>query len=726
MAGTEINIPFFNWTAFYYAEILEALLQFMRRECPELTSESAVDPHIQLLRAFACVGHLTNGIADLTANEATLVTAKLAQSVRNHLRLIGYELAPSIPAQAEIVYELAQSVATQITIVPDTSQVATKANPGTATAYYEPTEEVNTLRTDLLYRFWAVEDGVSLNWTTAANTTADPLVPWNTPVGGSASREGDSLVFGHGQVMWSEVEITLTTPAAGLTGVWEYWDGNWQKTRPTAILLGGTYLVLDLTSYLGATNLQGTPIRVTFNDTGAYEDLFSSWDGVKNIVTTVGLLGQSSPSATLQDYTIGSAWERFSDLADVTANLQTGGKVTYTLPQNLEENWAIGEFEGTNGYWMRYRIISVATPTAPILDRVFIDKGKQYAKQLVVQGKTQNDNPLGSSNGTANQSFTSTKDGFIFNSDSVFVDDVHWTRVANFLASKPTDRHYTVELNAVDRPTFRFGDGTAGAIPTAGVANIRASYRYGANTNGNIGANTITQDQSGLVYINKLWNPRAASGWVESEAASPVSLERVKISGPASLRAGDVAIGPDDAALKILKASKEDPTLLTISRAFPIEGGGGDKTIELVVVPAGGALASPEQLAALALYFNGDKYSIPPKKKRIVANQQVVVSNYSQKTIDISVDIIGTVEADTVIAALTALLNPEARQADGVAYEWGFGDKVSLDRLDYEIWKVDRAKIKEVNILTPGSDQILGSRQLPIIGSVVVNVTAPS
>ena len=88
MAATTIVIPDFEFGGVYYAQILEALFQYKRRNVPELTDESEFEPFVQLMRMQALVGHLNNVLLDITANESTIVTASLVDSVRNILRAI--------------------------------------------------------------------------------------------------------------------------------------------------------------------------------------------------------------------------------------------------------------------------------------------------------------------------------------------------------------------------------------------------------------------------------------------------------------------------------------------------------------------------------------------------------------------------------------------------------------------------------------------------------------
>lgn len=722
-----VQVPNFSWSALYYPQLLEALLVFKRDNVPEHTDESATDPLNQLLRAFACIGHLNNTLLDQVANESTLPTAHLVETVRNMLRLIDYELASAIPAQTDIIGELSQVLGTSIVVVPSLAQVATQGDAVTVSRVYESDDASLVQRTDQLLACYGVEDGIYTNYTTVANTVGTTFSPWSTPVGGTDTREGDSLLFCHGEVMPDTVEFTISTGSTGIIGVWEYFDGLYQKAVPDTITDLGTAIRVNLTTYLGTASRAGTPIRITYNVTGAYEDVYSTFSGGINVATSERLFGQTTPSLLQTDYSVGSPWERFENLEDETNGLNEEGAVTFDLPQTLTRNWSLGTFNGIQGYWMRYRIITLDPNVAlvsPIISLITIDTGRQYVKFSVTQGQTQDDIPLGSSDGTANQSFEGSQDHYLHSTATVFVDEIEWLEVDNFLGSRGTDRHFIVQRTANDRPVFRFGDGIAGAIPPIGANNIRASYRYGADENGNVGAETISVDRAGLTYINKLWNPRPAVGWRAAEGSTEESLELAKIAGPASLRVREVALGPDDIEILALRAPYIDPNVIAISRAVAIEEGFGPKTIMLVVVPSGGNIATTEQLTAISYFFNGDRFSAPVRRKRVIANQEVAAVNYLPRTIDITMEMRtrgNTTEAE-VLALFQRLLQPEAvKEEDGVTFEWDFGGRVPTSRLVHEVFSLDKF-ISDVDITVPAEDVQLLPTELPVFGTLTITI----
>lgn len=725
---TEIEIPTFDFAAFYYPQLLEALIVFKRLNLPELTDESPQEPLIQMIRAMALIGHLNNTLLDLVANESTLTTARLPETVRNMLRLIDYEMESATPSQVDIVMKLAQVLSSTIEILVDFTQIGTRAQGTDVSRVFEVLDAYSVTRTDRLTKCYGVEDSTYTDYTTLANDVAGPFTPWTTPVGGSSTREGDSLLFGHSEAMWDQVDIDLNTIASGIAGVWEYYDGNYNKSQPSSVVDNGATITLNLTAYLGVTDLRGTPIRVKLNESGAYEDRYSYFSGGANKVDTLTLLGQSTPSTDAADYTVGSVWERFTNLGDTTivsaAPLKQDGVVDFDLPQTIVENWALGAINGSTLFWMRFRITTVSTPTAPSINRLRIDLGNQFIKRLAIQGIFQTET-LGSSDGSDNQSFLSSQENFIFTSDELTVNDIVWTRVTNFLSSKPTDRHYRVQLEENDQARFIFGDGVTGAIPQNGVNNIAASYRYGAQDDGNVGANTIVLDKSGLALVSSLYNPRPATGWSAAEGSTEADLAKTKVSGPATLRVRDIALGPDDVETLAVRASKIDADVIGMSRAKAIEEGFGPKTIKLVIVTAGGALATQDELDVVSEFYNGNQFSSPTKQKRLVANQEVTAVNYTPHTINITavVKARGAVTALAIQNALIQVLQPEALKDDGVTYEWEFGDVVPTSRINHEIFKVDES-IYDVDISLPVADIDMLDGELPVAGTITITVTS--
>lgn len=719
MAKT-VEIPDFDFSAFYYPQIYEALVQYKRRVLEELTDESDYEPFNQLLKAFALVGHLNNVHLDIVANESTLPTSRLETTVRNMLQLIGYTLSSASPAQVDILYKLARVLTLTTELVPYRSVVGTKRVGDSAVIQFEADETLSCDRTDEFSAVLARRGLAYVDFTAEANdrTPGTSWSPWIT------AAIGDALYFGHEKAMWEELHAEILSACSGITGIWEYHDGTWLKSTPTSITdMGGT-LLFDLTSYLGTSNKQGTVIRVYRNNTMTFEELSSTWDGSANVVQTTGYLGQTSPSLDPEDYTVGSNWEPVSDTVDGTSGLTVTGELSYTIPQNLTENWIAGEINGLNLFWLRFRILEVSTPVSPSLDWATMDAGNQYVVGQVTQGRTITEDPLGSSTGVPSQRFETARDYFLAGTMEITVNGTAWQQVENFLASQPADLHYTVEVGDNDRATVVFGDGVSGRVPPAGTNNIVATYRYGAEDDGNVGAGTVTVDKTGLSYISSVTNPRPAVGWKLGEGATAETLEQAKVNGPRTLRVRDVALGPDD--VEALAVSYiDDSGASPFSRCHAFEEGFGPKTIEAAVVAAGGGIATAAQLAGLDTYFNGDKFSYPTVRKHLVANQEVTSTNHVPHLIDITATVYGDVEEESIRNHLSQVIQPEALKDDGVTWEWDWGGEVPVSRLSHEIFMAD-TDIKRVDISVPAADVPLEPHELPKLGTLTLTIIRSS
>ena len=724
--STNITIPDFDFAKFYYGEILDALIQYKRRYVPELTDETPYEPLIQLLRAFALVGHLNNTNLDLIANEAYLSSAKLVESVREHLRLIDYQLKPAVPSQVDELFELATTLLSITTVVPENALISTTETVGAPEVFFEVLEAVTSARTDELSHVHSYTDAgpVWADYTTEANAASD-WTPW-TDVSAR-----DAIYFGHADALWDKLSfVSVTTPGNGIVGIWEFYGNHVYKIAPSDVTDGGTTLTFDVNSMVGVADRSDTVVRVTLNSTGAFEDRPVVFGTINEITTTVegGTLGQSPVSTTTTDYTLSMPWYELSDVVDgteVTGQFEQAGNVDYTLPQSLTENWQKTTVEGDDEYWVRFRVISETSTADPVLNGVQIDLGKQYVITSVIQGQTKLDAAILTSDGSPDQSVTLSRDYFILNSETVTASDEEWIPVDNFLSSKSTSKHYTVSLGENDRATINFGDGVLGFIPPTDSI-IDAEYRHNAELDGNVGADTVTNDRQGLVSVSSVTNPRGASGWAASQGSTEQSLEQAKIEGPASLRIKEVALNSDDVeTLAVSYVDDNGTSPFVRSKAF--EGTYGPKTIELVVVAAGGGFASTTQLEDAEKYFNGDKTSTPVKPKRIVANQELSAGNYTQKTIDITATVTaGDITGQEIEDAISRILQPEALGDDGISYLWEFGEDIPVSRLNHEIFKIDDS-IEKVVFSTPASpwlDIELGIRELPVAGAISITVVA--
>jgi len=93
-----------------YNSFRQALIDLIPAKLPEWTDRSEADFGIVLIELFAYMGDILSYYQDRIANEAFLTTAQERRSVINHLRLIGYEMAPAAPAAARLSLIVANNV----------------------------------------------------------------------------------------------------------------------------------------------------------------------------------------------------------------------------------------------------------------------------------------------------------------------------------------------------------------------------------------------------------------------------------------------------------------------------------------------------------------------------------------------------------------------------------------------------------------------------------------
>lgn len=330
-----IQLPDFNFAAFYYTEVLEALLEYQRKNVPEISNESPFELSIQMQRSFALIAHLNNVLTDLVANETQLPPARLRASVVRLLALIGFTPNANIPAVADVRMRLTSGFTASTLIVPDNALFGTRRQADTNPIEFEADESVTVNPTNELDAGWLyrADTGVWTDKTTEVNTDSSTLV-----FDAIVERH---LYLAHDSAMTDTVEITGISTALDLgddraatphSFHLQYFDGNLQDTQPDAVdtAFSATGIRFDINGLVGDLPKIGTYAHVFVNASGATQRrpvLWESGTGTNYIVTD-GFLGQSSVSTTPTDYTVGSYWHDIAIDSDETeAAPQISGEV---------------------------------------------------------------------------------------------------------------------------------------------------------------------------------------------------------------------------------------------------------------------------------------------------------------------------------------------------------------------------------------------------------------
>lgn len=131
--------PAIDYTNKDYAALRQAMLDLARYRLPEWTDQSPADLGMLLVDLFAYMGDIILYYQDRIASELFLSTATERRSVLNLLRLVGYELAPPVAAQADLALLFrVPGVAQPVTVVvPNNAQFTTKSEGGAPQQTFE-------------------------------------------------------------------------------------------------------------------------------------------------------------------------------------------------------------------------------------------------------------------------------------------------------------------------------------------------------------------------------------------------------------------------------------------------------------------------------------------------------------------------------------------------------------------------------------------------------------
>lgn len=142
-------------------------------------------------------------------------------------------------------------------------------------------------------------------------------------------------------------------------------------------------------------------------------------------------------------------------------------------------------------------------------------------------GEIVRDEPLGSSNGSANQRFTLRNKPLTYVSApsaagarstlEVRVDGIRWDEVPSLYGREPDERCYVIRRDDDGTAHVVFGDGVQGARPPSGVENVRATYRHGIGAPGMVAERKLTLLQTRPLGIRDVVNPTDASGAEDPE-----------------------------------------------------------------------------------------------------------------------------------------------------------------------------------------------------------------
>ncbi len=402
----------------------------------------------------------------------------------------------------------------------------------------------------------------------------------------------------------------------------------------------------------------------------------------------------SSALPSLQwEYFDGVTWRELT-VIDETNSLTESGTVKFLTPSDMNK---LAKFDLTECYWIRAR----SSKNDPFDTQQLL--GTFLNTIPATQAVTVWNEILGSSNGQPDQEFRLTqtpvlpgqhiivrepnqpseeesraiereegKDAIQEKENSETGETeiwVQWHEVPNFLQSRRSSRHFTLDH---DKGLLTFGDGKRGAIPPGGTSNIAAiRYRTGGGTAGNVAKEDIAQISSSLPGVGTVANPVEADGGAALETVS-----QAKFRGPQTLRHRDWAVASGDlewlahqAAGTLIARAK---CLPNINRDLRFEPG----WVTLIIVPQGAEskLSPNTELIRQVENYLIDRafvglHQATPERINIIGPgyiQTTVVASVVPQDIDESEQV-----KLSAISALNSFLHPLTGGPDGTGWEFG-------------------------------------------------------
>lgn len=126
---------------------------------------------------------------------------------------------------------------------------------------------------------------------------------------------------------------------------------------------------------------------------------------------------------------------------------------------------------------------------------------------------------------------------------TVQVNELEWTEVNDLTGATPTDRVFITSQDDSGHTTVTFGNSVHGRRLPTGTANIKATYRYGMGSGGNVAAGQISQLATMPLGAQGVTNPLPATGGADADP-----IDRARANAPMVVMALDRLVSVADYA----------------------------------------------------------------------------------------------------------------------------------------------------------------------------------
>ncbi|NEC91017.1 putative baseplate assembly protein [Streptomyces sp. SID12501] len=287
-----------------------------------------------------------------------------------------------------------------------------------------------------------------------------------------------------------------------------------------------------------------------------------------------------------------------------------------------------------------------------------------------------------------------------------------WQVVPHFAASRPDDRHVTLDAATGEiafGPAVREPDGSLrqfGAVPPKGAVLRAHNYRTGGGRAGNVARGAVQVLRSSVPYVSEVVNREAARGGVEGE-----TVEEAKVRAPITLRAQERAVTLRDYEELARRAAPETARITCLEGD---EAEHGAYAVRVLVVPQavpdpGGRLRFEQLVPGDALLQRITRHL---DERRLIGTRLAVGPPYYQGiTVVATVHAFRGVDTDRVRRqahdALYHHLDPLTGGTDGKG--WPFGRPVQSGEVFAVLQRVPGVELVDEVQLHP-ADPLTGKR----------------
>jgi Baseplate J-like protein len=589
---------------------------------PEWTDHNESDPGITLIQLFAW-------LEEMILWRLNKVPKK---NYVKFLQMLGIELTPPVPAQAELTFTLAAKDLPAAVLVPQGTRVTLSDAGDGPPVIFETDDNLHAVGASLT----AIQsfDGRTFSLFTETSRVSGASFP---PLSLTPQRDA-ALYLGFDRAFPDGTEIRMIVHAA--------------TSGSTAVVQAGA----------GAA-ASGDP---------------------------------TPPALAHWEYwSTAGTWQQLATTRDDTLGLTRTGTVIFTAPAGAKAS-LMGLLKKPDDkplFWVRYHIDDLLGPgylSVPMIEDVVINTiGATNAVTVT-------DELLGASSGLPNQTFRIANMPILPPDPAdmsatgiVAVDEgedfVTWTEVKDFGDSSRNDMHYTLNRST---GVVGFGDGEHGKIPRwlpngddrprADAPNIKVTkYRWGGGARANAGSGKLTALQSPLPFVSGVTNLRPSFGGADEE-----SVDHAEDRAPLLLRTASRAITADDFAFL---AEATPGAQIRRAQAFPLHNprfqlsraGAGEVPmpgmITVVVVPESTTAQpqpSEDTLRLVANWFDGHRlvtselFVTGPRYREVSIRARVIAKPSASS---------GEVEL-ALRSRLLAYFHPLSGGSDGTG--WNFGGTI--------------------------------------------------